>query len=165
MGYNRRLARQEPLPADQKGGTLFPSQDGEQRNIVSISSTSGTHGNAGQGNYAFVKAGVTGLTKTIAKEWGPSFGVRANAIAFGSIKTRLNQAKEDGAFVLGPGGQKIELGIPTASRRTGEAAFQDIPLRRQGTTHEAAGAILAICSPLFSYVTGQTITVAGGRNM
>ena len=52
-----------------------------------ISSTVGLHGNIGQANYAAAKAAVLGLTKTIAKEWG-SFGVRANAIAYGPIQTR-----------------------------------------------------------------------------
>jgi 3-oxoacyl-[acyl-carrier protein] reductase len=59
----------------------------ENRSIVNVSSTSGLHGNVGQANYAAAKAAVIGLTKTIAKEWGP-FGVRANTIAFGLVHTR-----------------------------------------------------------------------------
>lgn len=142
----------------------FRVKDGEQRNIVGISSTSGIHGNAGQVNYGFVKAGVTGMIKTIAKEWGPAFNVRANAIAFGYIETRLTQAKDKGAFVVGPNGEKIQLGVP--GRNAGKPqTFEDIPLRRPGTTEDAAKSILAVCSPLFSYVTGQTIMVTGGRNM
>ncbi len=58
----------------------------------------GTHGNAGQINYATAKAGVVGLTKSVAKEWGP-YGVRCNAIAYGLIDTRLTGAKESGAFI------------------------------------------------------------------
>jgi 3-oxoacyl-[acyl-carrier protein] reductase len=54
---------------------------------VNVSSTSGLHGNVGQANYAAAKAAVIGLTKTIAKEWGP-YGVRANTVAFGLIHTR-----------------------------------------------------------------------------
>jgi 3-oxoacyl-[acyl-carrier protein] reductase len=77
----------------------FRVKDKEPRAIVNVSSTSGTHGNAGQANYALAKAGVVGLTKTIAKEWGPAFGVRANTVAFGHIDTRLTRAKEDGAYV------------------------------------------------------------------
>ncbi|KAF6813761.1 short-chain dehydrogenase [Colletotrichum plurivorum] len=142
-------------------------KDGENRCVVNISSTSGVHGNAGQANYAMAKAGVVGLTKTIAKEWGPAFGVRANTVAFGHIKTRLTDAKEKGAFVVGPGGEKIALGIPQAQKGGGgeQQANADIPLRRAGTPTEAASAILAVVSPLFSYVTGQTIMVTGGRNM
>lgn len=151
----------------------FRVQDGESRCVVGVSSTSGVHGNAGQANYALAKAGVVGLVKTIAKEWGPQFGVRANAVAFGHIETRLTQAKEKGAFVEGPGGQKIALGIPAGGGAPGapgseakaKAAAADIPLRRPGSATEAAAAILAVCSPLFSYVTGQTIMVTGGRNM
>jgi 3-oxoacyl-[acyl-carrier protein] reductase len=124
------------------------------------------HGNAGQLNYSLAKAGITGFTKTIAKEWGPSFGVRANTVAFGHILTRLTAAKEDGAFVTGPDGEKIALGIPTKQKEAaGDNAHADIPLRRAGTATEAASAVLAVASPLFSYVSGQTIMVTGGRNM
>ena len=56
----------------------FRVKDGEPRNIINISSTTGVNGNAGQVNYAMAKAGVTGLSKAIAKEWGPQFGVRCN---------------------------------------------------------------------------------------
>ncbi|KAK3352810.1 hypothetical protein B0T25DRAFT_568065 [Lasiosphaeria hispida] len=121
----------------------FRVKDGEPRNIASISSTSGLHSNAGQLNYAMAKAGVVGLTKTIAKEWESAFGVRANTIAFGHIETQLTANKDDGPL----------------SRST------DIPLRRPGSATEAASAILAIASPLSSYITGQTISVTGGRNM
>lgn len=63
-----------PFKLIQAAAPYFRVKDGEPRNIVNISSTSGTHGNAGQANYAFAKAGVTGLTRAIAKEWGPTFG-------------------------------------------------------------------------------------------
>ncbi|KAG9253463.1 uncharacterized protein F5Z01DRAFT_139771 [Emericellopsis atlantica] len=145
----------------------FRVKDGAPRCIVNISSTSGVHGNAGQLNYALAKAGVTGFTKTIAKEWGPQFGVRANTVAFGHILTRLTAAKENGAFVKRPDGEKIALGIPQKNTTpdSAAAANADIPLRRPGTATEAASSILAVASPLFSYVTGQTIMVTGGRNM
>lgn len=67
-----------------------------------------------------------------------------------------------------PDGQKVALGIPQAqkaARESGDAAFKDIPLGRPGTATEAAGAILGVVSPYFSYVTGQTISVTGGRNL
>ncbi|KAI4144467.1 MAG: hypothetical protein LQ340_006633 [Diploschistes diacapsis] len=144
----------------------FRVKDGEPRNIINISSTSGVNGNAGQANYATAKAGVTGLSKAIAKEWGPQFGVRCNTIAFGHILTRLTAAKEEGAFVTTADGTKVALGIPKAQKETaGSNAHADIPLRRAGTASEAASAILAVASPLFSYVNGQTIMVTGGRNM
>lgn len=152
-----------PFQLIRAAAPYFRVKDGQQRNIVGVSSTSGVHGNAGQANYGFFKAGVSGLMKTIAKEWGPMFNVRANTVAFGYIETRLTQAKETGAFVTGPDGQRIPLGVP--GRNGVEQKFEDIPLRRPGTTEDAAKAILAVCSPLFSYVTGQVIMVTGGRNM
>ncbi|KAI9899717.1 hypothetical protein N3K66_006178 [Trichothecium roseum] len=87
----------------------FRVKDGEPRSIINVSSTSGVHGNAGQLNYALAKAGITGFTKTIAKEWGPQFGVRSNAVAFGHILTRLTAAKENGAFATGPKGELVPL--------------------------------------------------------
>lgn len=157
-----------PFKLIRNAAPFFRVKDGAPRNIVNISSTSGINGNAGQANYALAKAGVTGLTKTIAKEWGPAFGVRANTVAFGHILTRLTAAKEEGAFVTTPDGEKVALGIPQAqkaAREGGESAFKDIPLGRPGTATEAASAVLGVVSPLFSYVSGQTIMVTGGRNM
>ncbi|KAJ4349830.1 uncharacterized protein N0V89_008449 [Didymosphaeria variabile] len=157
-----------PFKIIRAAAPYFRVKDGEPRNIINISSTSGVHGNAGQINYALAKAGVTGLTKTVAKEWGPAFGVRANTVAFGFILTRLTAAKEAGAFVTTPDGTKVALGIPGAQKAGGPGAGEqhlDIPLRRPGTATEAASAVLALASPLMSYVSGQTIMVTGGRNM
>lgn len=125
---------------------------------------------SGQVNYSVAKAGVVGLTKTIAKEWGPGFNVRANTVAFGFVQTRLTAAKEAGAFVTTPDGTKVPLGIPgkqLASRAGDDQAnaYPDIPLRRPASPEEAARAILGVASPLFSYVSGETIRVTGGRNM
>ncbi|KUI68106.1 3-oxoacyl-[acyl-carrier-protein] reductase FabG [Cytospora mali] len=158
------LHTKAPFQLVRAAAPYFRVKDGEPRCVVNISSTSGIHGNAGQANYSAAKAAVTGLTKTIAKEWGPAFGVRANTVAFGHILTRLTQAKEKGAFVTGPTGEKIALGIPAAQQATRDQHL-DIPLRRPGTASEAASVVLAVCSPLFSYVSGQTIMVTGGRNM
>lgn len=155
-----------PFKLIRAAAPYFRVKDGESRNIINISSTSGINGNAGQANYAVAKAGITGLTKTIAKEWGPAFGVRANTIAFGYILTRLTQAKEEGAVQVLPDGTKVALGIPgRGPASSGPAAHPDIPLGRPGTATEAAASILAVASPLFGYVSGQTIMVTGGRNM
>jgi 3-oxoacyl-[acyl-carrier protein] reductase len=158
-----------PFKLIRAAAPYFRVKDGEPRNIINISSTSGLHGNAGQANYALAKAGVVGLTKTIAKEWGPAFGVRANTVAFGYIMTRLTAAKEIGAVQVLPDGTKIALGIPGAQKeqRAGgpKPTFPDIPLGRPGNATEAAQAVLAVASPLFSYVSGQTISVTGGRNI
>lgn len=117
---------------------------------------------------------MVGLTRTIAKEWGPAFGVRSNTIAFGHVQTRLTAAKEKGAFITTPDGTKVALGIPgkqLESRQGGvgeqkqKQTYPDIPLGRPASPEEAAKSVLAVASPLFSYVTGETIRVTGGRNM
>jgi 3-oxoacyl-[acyl-carrier protein] reductase len=93
--------------------------------------------------------------------------VRANTVAFGHIATRLTAAKEAGAFVTTPDGEKVVLGIPQKQKAAAAPGQEhaDIPLRRPGTATEAASAVLAVASPLFSYVNGETIRVTGGRGM
>ncbi|KAF7725726.1 hypothetical protein EC973_009444 [Apophysomyces ossiformis] len=139
-------------------------KDGENKCIVNVSSTSGLHGNVGQANYATAKAGVVGLTKTVAKEWG-GFGVRCNTVAFGWVDTRLTRAKETGATIEVEG-QKVALGIPTGNK-TGARVnpFADIPLGRAGNADEVAGSVMMLCTPLASYVTGHTLEVTGGRGI
>jgi 3-oxoacyl-[acyl-carrier protein] reductase len=127
------------------------------RKIVNISSTSGTRGNAGQANYSSGKAGVLGLTKTLAKEWG-QFNVQVNAVAFGRIDTRLTQAKEKGETIH-RGDNEISIGIPGARL---EKTTPMIPMGRPGTPQEAAGAIFFFASPFSDYVSGQVLEVTGG---
>jgi 3-oxoacyl-[acyl-carrier protein] reductase len=129
----------------------------QPRKIVNVSSTTGTRGNAGQTNYAAGKAGIIGVTKTLAKEWG-QFNIQVNAVAFGFIETRLTQAKESGERVSRESAD-IALGIPQAHR---EIAFKMIPMGRGGTPEEAAGAVLFFSSPLSDYVSGQVLEVTGG---
>jgi 3-oxoacyl-[acyl-carrier protein] reductase len=127
------------------------------RKVVNISSTSGTRGNFGQANYAAAKAGIVGLTKTLAREWGP-VNIQVNAAAFGLIDTRLTAPKEDGESIEWQH-DEIKLGIPARMR---EAAIHSIPMGRPGTPEEAAGAIFFLASPLANYVSGQVIEVTGG---
>ena len=127
------------------------------RKIVNVSSTTGTRGNAGQSNYAAGKAGIIGLTKTLAKEWG-QFNIQVNAVAFGFIETRLTQAKEANERLTRESAD-IALGIPQAHR---DIAFRMIPMGRGGTPEEAAGAVLFFASPLSNYVSGQVLEVTGG---
>src|SRR3954449_9837136 len=129
------------------------------RKIVNVTSISGTMGNAGQANYSAAKAGVVGLTKTIAKEWG-QFKVNVNAVAFGFVETRLTAAKEAGGEMTSPSGEKIELGIPEQMRAMASAI---IPLGRPAQPEEAAGPVLFLASPLSNYIHGQTINVTGGQ--
>ncbi len=131
------------------------------RKIVNISSISGTMGNAGQANYSSAKAGVVGLTKTLAKEWG-QFKINVNAVAFGFVETRLTQAKEKGETMEAAGTSKeeVELGIPEQMRAM---ASMVIPLGRPAQPEEAAGPVLFLCSPLANYVHGQVLNVTGGQ--
>jgi 3-oxoacyl-[acyl-carrier protein] reductase len=128
------------------------------RKIVNVSSISGTMGNAGQANYSSGKAGVVGLTKTLAKEWG-QFKVNVNAVAFGYIETRLTASKDE-SNVAEIAGERVQLGIPDQLR--GMAAML-IPLGRPGTPEEAAGGVFFLCSPWSNYVHGQTLNITGGQ--
>jgi len=128
------------------------------RKVVNVSSVSGTMGNAGQANYSSGKAGVVGLTRTLAKEWG-QFKINVNAVAFGFIETRLTASKEEGN-VIEKDGEKFQLGIPDQLRSMGAML---IPLGRPGSPQEAAGGIFYLCSPWSNYVHGQVLNVTGGQ--
>jgi 3-oxoacyl-[acyl-carrier protein] reductase len=128
------------------------------RKVVNVSSISGTMGNAGQANYSSGKAGVVGLTKTLAKEWG-QFKINVNAVAFGYIETRLTASK-DSENVMEIGGEKVQLGIPDNLR---QMAPMLIPLGRAGTPEEAAGGVFFLCSPWSNYVHGQVLNITGGQ--
>jgi 3-oxoacyl-[acyl-carrier protein] reductase len=146
----RETAKQEA----QEGKEVF-------RKIVNVTSISGTMGNAGQANYSSAKAGVTGLTKTVAKEWG-QFKINCNAVAFGFVETRLTQAKEKGETMeaAGESGEQVALGIPEQLR---QMARVTIPLGRPAEPSEAAGPILFLCSELSNFIHGQVINVTGGQ--
>jgi 3-oxoacyl-[acyl-carrier protein] reductase len=129
------------------------------RKIVNISSTSGVNGNAGQVNYSAGKAGIVGMSKTLAKEWG-RYNTTVNSVAFGLIQTRLTKPldKGDGGLV-DVGGREVKFGVQ-AGRLA--ALSQMIPLGRGGTPEEAAGSVYLFCSPDSDYVSGQCLVVNGG---
>jgi 3-oxoacyl-[acyl-carrier protein] reductase len=129
------------------------------RKLINVTSISGTMGNAGQANYSAAKAGVVGLTKTVAKEWG-QFKVNVNAVAFGFVETRLTAAKEAGEKMTAPGGEEVELGIPEQMRAMASAI---IPIGRPAQPEEAAGPVLFLASELSNYVHGQVLNVTGGQ--
>ena len=110
--------------------------------IINMSSVVGVSGNAGQANYSASKAGMIGLAKSVAKEFG-SRGIRANAIAPGFIETEMTHAL-------------------TEEQRAKWA--EAIPLRRGGSPDEVAKVTLFLASDLSSYVSGQVINVCGGMN-
>ena len=120
-----------PVMAKQRGGS-----------IISMSSVVGVSGNAGQCNYSASKAGLIGLTKSIAKEMGPR-GIRANCIAPGFIISDMTAA------------------LPDDVR---EQWVKTIPLRRGGTPEDVAKVALFLASDLSSYVSGQVIHCCGGMN-
>jgi 3-oxoacyl-[acyl-carrier protein] reductase len=128
------------------------------RKLINTSSTTGMMGNPGQVNYAAGKAGVVGITKTLAKEWG-QFKINVNAVAFGFVETRLTAAKEAGEEMTTPSGEKVELGIPEQMRAMASAI---IPLGRPATPAEASGPVLFLASPLANYVHGQVLNITGG---
>jgi 3-oxoacyl-[acyl-carrier protein] reductase len=129
------------------------------RKVVNVTSISGTQGNLGQSNYSSAKAGLVGLTKTLAREWGP-FMVNVNAVAFGFVETRLTAASDEGGETIDRDGREIRLGIPQKIR---ELASTLIPLGRPATPEEAAGPIFFLCTPWSNFVHGQVLTASGGQ--
>ena len=128
------------------------------RKVINVTSVSGVYGNAGQVNYSTAKAGITGLTKTLAKEWG-RYNVQVNCVCFGFIETRLTAPKETAEKVVREG-DEVQLGVPDQMRQMAPLL---IPLGRPGTPEEAAGPILFLASPLSNYVSGIVLEVTGGR--
>ena len=127
------------------------------RKVVNISSVAGLFGNAGQANYAAGKAGIVGLTQTLAKEWG-RMNVTVNCVAFGFIQTRLTASTAE-ASTANIEGREIKVGINPGLLAMME---QSIPLGRGGTPEEAAGAVYLLCAPESDYVSGQTLMCSGG---
>ena len=127
------------------------------RKVVNISSVAGLFGNAGQANYSAAKAGIVGMTQTLAKEWG-RMNVTVNCIAYGFIKTRLTVSAA-GASTANIEGREIKVGVNPDLMAMME---RSIPLGRGGTPDEAAGAVYLMCIPESDYISGQTLMCTGG---
>lgn len=111
--------------------------------IINLSSVSGVMGNAGQANYCASKAGIIGLTKSVARELA-SRGITVNAVAPGFIETDMTSVLDD----------KVK-----------EAMMAQIPAKRLGSTEDIANAVAFLASQESSYITGQVINVNGGMYM
>jgi len=111
--------------------------------IINIASVTGQMGNAGQANYAASKAGLIGLTKSVAREYA-SRKIQVNAVAPGFIDTAMSQA------------------IPPKER---EMLIKAIPMERLGAPEDIAEAVLFLASPASDYITGQVLNVNGGMFM
>lgn len=111
--------------------------------IINISSVVGVMGNVGQANYSASKAGVIGLTKSVAKEFG-SRNIQVNAVAPGYIVTEMTKD------------------LPDAAK---DGFINIIPLKRAGSPEDVANVVFFLASPLSDYVTGQVIHVDGGMVM
>ena len=142
----RALAKQE-----KEAGTTVV------RKVVNISSVAGLFGNAGQTNYSTAKAGIVGMTQTLAKEWG-RMNVTVNCVAYGFIKTRLTVSAESDS-TANIDGREIKVGVNPDLM---SAMERMIPLGRGGTPDEAAGAVYLLCIPESDYVSGQTLMCSGG---
>lgn len=111
--------------------------------VINMASVVGVMGNAGQANYAASKAGVIGLTKSVAKELG-SRNIQVNAVAPGYIETEMTKD------------------LPQSAK---EAFLTIVPLKRPGLPEDVARIVVFLASPLSDYVTGQVIHVDGGMVM
>lgn len=127
------------------------------RKVVNVSSVAGVFGNAGQVNYSAAKAGVVGMTQTLAKEWG-RIGVTVNCVAFGLISTRLTGSTAEQSTALIEG-REIKVGVNPGLL---ESMERGIPLGRGGTPEEAADAVYLLCIPESDYISGQTLMCTGG---
>lgn len=131
------------------------------RKVVNISSIAGLGGNPGQAGYASGKAGVVGLTKTMAKEWG-RYNVTVNSVAFGLIRTRLTDSPSGGDSTIQIKEQDIKVGISPELLSVME---NGIPLGRAGTPQDAANGVFLFCSPESDYISGEVVVCGGGMTI
>ena len=129
-GYFNYVRAVSPLFREQKSGK-----------IVNVTSINGLRGKFGQANYSASKAGIIGLTKTVAKELG-KYGVNVNAVAPGLIETDM---------------------MKQASEEVRKMAIEEIVLKRIGQPEEVANVVVFLCSELATHITGEVIKVDGGQ--
>ncbi|MEW6034260.1 MAG: SDR family NAD(P)-dependent oxidoreductase [Chloroflexota bacterium] len=127
-------------------------KQGHNGRVVNTSSVAGMFGNIGQINYSAAKAGIIGLTKTVAKEW-QRYGITCNAIAFGLVDTRLTREKEAAEEVAG---EKVGIPKKIRDKMLEDAAGQVM------TPEDAAKPALFLASDDARFITGQTLNVSAG---
>jgi len=135
-----------------RAASKYMMKEGHNGRIINTSSAVGLMGNIGQINYASAKAGLIGMTKTVAKEWA-RFGVNCNAVAWGIVDTRLTREKEVGEEVAGE-----KLGIPKKVRDQFVAQMGGKILQPE----DAAKVLLFLASDDARFITGDVLNVSGG---
>jgi 3-oxoacyl-[acyl-carrier protein] reductase len=153
----RILRAAQPFVAAAAQAELAGGKPMSRRSVVNISSIAGSGGNIGQAGYATGKAGIIGLTRTVAKEWS-RIGVTVNAVSFGIIDTRMTQIGK-GKTTIKVGDREIRAGM-SETLQAGIAS--SVPMGRAGTREEAAGAIYLLCLEEASYITGAVLDCTGG---
>ena len=138
-----------------RAASKYMVKEGHNGRVINISSVAGLMGNIGQINYSSAKAGLIGMTKTVAKEW-QRFGITCNAVAYGIVDTRLTKEKEVGEEVAGE-----KVGIPKKIRdfmmqQAGGAVMQP---------EDGAKPILFLASDDARFITGNVINVSAGMYM
>ncbi len=138
-----------------RAAAKYMMKEGHNGRIINITSVAGLMGNVGQINYSAAKAGIIGLTKTVAKEWA-RYGITCNAVAFGFVDTRLTREKETGEEVMGE-----KVGIPKKVR--------DMIIAQIGgkimTPEDAAKPVLFLASEDAAFITGSVLNVTAGMYM
>jgi 3-oxoacyl-[acyl-carrier protein] reductase len=156
----RILRAAQPVISAATKAEAAAGQTPARRSVVNITSIAAMGGNVGQSGYASGKAGVIGLTKTIAKEWG-RLGVTVNAVAFGIVDTRMT-GLGTGRAKVDVGGREIDVGMGEDLQA---ALTTSIPLGRPGTIDDAAGAVYLLCLEEAAYITGTVLECTGGFSL
>jgi len=128
------------------------------RKVVNVSSVSGLFGEPTQFSYSAAKSALTGMTRSLAKDWG-RYNVTVNCVAFGFIETRLTQSYQGSVPQIEVGERRLNVGIDATQA---EWMKRLTPLGRSGTPEEAAGAVYLFCVPESDFISGEIVVAGGG---